>query len=151
MSVIALNHEKWIGEFTYQNEDEDGIWDGDSVKWEMEIHLDQDSFTGFRVDEETEKLFEEPIPVTGFKDGDEINFVVKYPCNYDFDREGEPLLMPNEPHPGAKYHGYYDDKKMEYRGEWEVEFEALPIGILQEDYISGSIIGTWKMKRARVD
>ncbi|MBL4585830.1 MAG: hypothetical protein JKX84_02040 [Flavobacteriales bacterium] len=148
MKIIHLNKERWEGSFIYNLEDDQGVWEGRMVNWLMEIDLDQDSFTGIRVDEETKEAFSELVTVEGFKEGDQISFIVKYPCNYYSDPEsGEVILIPNEAHPGVRHTGEYDSKRKEYAGTWEVNFMDEAIGVFQEDYFSHNMVGTWAMKR----
>ncbi len=148
MSIIPINREVWIGSFWYELENDLGEFKEIEVTWTLTIDVDDGSFKGVRIDEETKDLFGTEVSVNGFKEGDEISFVVKYPFNYySDDLTGDLIALSDQPHPGAKYFGTWNSGEKKYEGRWTVDLFEEPIGEFQTDTIVSSIEGDWEMKR----
>ncbi len=143
-----ITKETFEGVYFYQLENDLGEVIEKRVEWVLTIENNNGSFTGSRIDEESKEIFSKPIPVVGFKEGDEINFVVKYPYNYDIDMEsGKAFPLKNEKHLGARYNGTYNHIFKKYEGKWEVDILEEKYGVFQTDTIVHSYGGAWEMKK----
>ncbi len=148
MSIVPINREVWVGSFWYEFENGYGELEEVEVSWTLTIDVKDGSFSGTRIDEETKDLFDNPVKVNGFKEDDEISFVVYYPYNYYSDEaSGDLIAQPDVPHPGAKYHGTWNSEEKKYEGRWTVDLYEEAIGAFQNYTLVNSIEGDWEMKR----
>ena len=123
MTIISIKKEARTGFFCYELENDLGEIMEDEVGWEIKIEMDKGFFASTRVDSETKDLFAHPVKVEGFKEGDEISLVVRYPCNYGLDEySGKYIAYRNEYHPGAKYFDTWDSSEQKYKGRCTIEF-----------------------------
>lgn len=130
MKVIRLT-QNWKGFFTYLD-GYDGLDQYKDVDFSMELELNDKSFIGLSTDVESKDFFDKPATVKGFFDDEKISFVLKYPCAYYKNENGEIILDRNSEHPDIHYLGFFSDDKKFVSGNWEMT-------IYQEEYLDGYI------------
>ncbi len=148
MASISINRRIWKGSFSYEVINPDEIVVVVTVPFTMEVEMEKNSFVGFRVDDESKDLFDEPVKVKGFIENDFISFIIQYPHDYYMDYEtGEAFVEKDMKHPGVTYEGSFDHQTNSYKGEWIIlvaeELDPNNPG----DYIEQLLTGTWEMRR----
>lgn len=116
---IVENHQIWKGFFSYLQGYE-LIDSYKKVSFEMNLTFNGDSFTGTRIDSETENIIKEPILVKGFVDDGKISFVVNYPYEHYRDDNGGISIDRTSKHPPIQYLGFYDEDEKKFSGTWEM-------------------------------
>ena len=102
---IIHNKQIWKGCFTYEEGYDELVEQYTTVEFTMEITLTGDAFTGTSTDVESRDLFNEPATIKGFIDDEKMSFVLKYPCFYSKDENGELFLDHLSEHPDIHYLG----------------------------------------------
>tara|TARA_B100000745_G_C20028484_1_gene350008 strand:- start:146 stop:580 length:435 start_codon:yes stop_codon:yes gene_type:complete len=139
----------WKGYFSYLSFPE-ALEDIYKVNFIMTLDFSNASFKGETIDEESRGLFENPITVSGFVDGDFISFIVQYPHNYFFDEElGRYVVDYQNPYPGCEYSGEYIAETGKYSGTWMLLADEKREGKFQNDFIQEHLVGYWEMSQVQ--
>jgi len=149
MKIVPIGRQKWKGHFTYVNELEGGTIFENEVPFEMDLIFNKNSFSGTTIDEETKGLFDRPITVNGFVEGEEISFIVMYPYNYYVTEEGKIVVDFDNDYPGCEYEGKYDTDESKFAGEWTLVIDEFKEGQFQPDYIQEFLSGNWEMRKVK--
>jgi hypothetical protein len=134
---------KWKGEFILGTEYDDDM--GETTFFELEINDDSGTITGICIEEDSKKLFLEPITINGFWNDDLISFVKQYPCLFYKDEAGNIILDKSKKHPPISYSGQFDKLLNRFEGEFELVMDSIR---LTGGYLEWELTGTWMMRRA---
>lgn len=130
---------KWQGQFIYgENYPEKVI--GKAITFEMNLNASGIEFYGNFSDDETRDIFKDNGIVSGFIEGNYIEFDKQYPKAYYSNEDGSIEIIENSNPHLIKYQGELKEKKFE--GTWEIHqyYE-------ENDKIFSEILGTgtWSM------
>ena len=90
--------------------------------FQMDVEFDnQMNFSGSVWEEEFSELSGKRLSVKGFIEAEHISFVKKYPCSYEYDKDGKAVIDDSKPGHEVIYDGYFDKNTGTWTGEWEVE------------------------------
>ena len=142
METIRIK-QNWKGYFTYYAgyEPEEQYKE---VDFQIEIYLEGNNFSGTSSNSETKSSFDKPATVKGFFDNEKISFVLKYPCAYFLDENGEVVLDRNKEHPDIHYLGFFEDDQKKVSGNWEMTIYEERYG---DGYLNEILNGTFEMRR----
>ncbi|MBV1922849.1 MAG: hypothetical protein KUG68_02345 [Flavobacteriaceae bacterium] len=116
---VHFQKQIWKGKFSYLVGYET-INQYKEVEFTMEFTLDNERISGTSYDDESKDYFDEPATVNGFYKEKTISFILKYPCSYFLNDNGEIELDKNNEHPDIHYLGILDDSGKFIQGTWEI-------------------------------
>ena len=135
---LVNTKQTWQGIFSYEEGYSD-IQHYYEIPFTMEIEINEGSFIGTSIDEESKDLFDQPAKVTGFFEDDMVSFVLKYPHSYYRDDQGNICVEEEYEHPDIQYLGFYDEDLKCYAGNWEMVVGQVAFGSsFLEDFLNGS-------------
>lgn len=138
MTLLVSKNEIWKGCFYYEKGYPE-ITTLQKVSFQIDILIDNNSFSGTAHDEESKEHFDEPVKVKGFFEKDFISFIMTYPYIYYRDEDDKIIVDKSVPNHNVNYYGEFDETTKSYNGEWEITYviEQLIDGDIEEVF-SGS-------------
>ena len=101
-------------------------------------------------DDYTKQLFKTPATIDGSFEENRIYFIKRYPSLLTIDKNGQTIIIPDEPSLSIQYAGYlrkgFLTKKIYFEGEWSIDGSFLDENG-NANYFSSS--GRWKMTKSR--
>lgn len=135
--------QNWEGTFTY-TEGYNALMQYIEVDFKLEIVITNNSFVGTSMDSESKHLFDNPATVKGFIENKTISFIMKYPCSYYKNENGDIIKDESLEHPDIHYLGYLSDDKKQVSGNWEMTIYEEKHG---EGYLEDILNGEFQMQR----
>lgn len=114
------------------------------IPFRMNVKIYEGIFKGTSEDEETKDIFDEPVKVRGFIEGNHISFIKTYPKNYELLEDGTPKVIKNSGPHEVTYDGSWDPKTQNWKGEWEVLLGEEKVG---DAYDMEFYMGDWELKK----
>lgn len=132
----------WKGKHNF-NEEHGEIFKDKSIAFEMQITVDDGSFSGTFIDPEFAELNETEIKVSGFFEDNFVSFVVTYPFRKIYNSNGDAVLLMEKINHEVNYYGEFPDDSKIISGDWEI-IEVMALDLLGNPIIFST--GTFEME-----